>query len=193
MSDLFGEDPFAEEPMLEEAESAPAGDANNRTFLIVAGILGGLVLLTILCMAIYALVVLPKQKQTQVALEATRIAQNTQVAQALTGTAIVQNQALTPLPSPVPTETPTPTQTPVIAMPTDTPTPTPNFAVTSTIAAALTQAAIAVQTVVPTTTALPQDGFVNPNGIGIPGLALLAALLVAVIFVARRLRSSASG
>ncbi|RME90788.1 MAG: hypothetical protein D6770_01735 [Anaerolineae bacterium] len=168
-------------------EPAPPEEASNRTFLIAAGVLGGIVFLSIACLAVYALLILPRQRATQQAQQATIVAQNTQVAQALTGTAL----ASTPLPSPVPTDTPSPSPTPVVAVPTDTPTPvatdTPDPA-TATVAAALTEAAIAAQTVIPTSTALPGTGFAED--FGIPGLLILAVALVVVVFLARRLRSA---
>jgi hypothetical protein len=57
---------------------------------------------------------------------------------------------------------------------------------TATVAAALTQAAQAQLTVVATSTALPGTGFADEYGA--PGLVVMAVALVAVIFLARRLR-----
>ena len=39
----------------DDAEEAPPEESSNRTFLIAAGILGGIVLLSIACLAGYAL------------------------------------------------------------------------------------------------------------------------------------------
>ena len=64
---------------------------------------------------------------------------------------------------------------------TDTPDPA-----TSTVAAALTQAAIAQLTTVPTSTALPKTGI--GDEFGAPGLVIAGMMLIAVIFLARRLR-----
>ncbi len=59
---------------------------------------------------------------------------------------------------------------------------------TATIAAGLTQLAMSTQTVIATSTALPQTGFADQAGI--PGLLLMAIALVVVIFLVRRLRST---
>jgi hypothetical protein len=76
----------------------------------------------------------------------------------------------------------------VIAQATATSTPstvTPDPA-TATVGAALTQAAQAQLTIVPTTTALPGTGLADQYGA--PGLVLAGMALIAVIFLARRLR-----
>ena len=104
-----------------------------------------------------------------------------QVAQALTAT----SEALH---FPTATVTLPPTQTPVIAQATATIaaiTNTPDPA-TATVAAALTQAALAQLTHVPTSTALPGTGFADEYGA--PGLVIIGMALVGVIFLARRLR-----
>lgn len=162
-------------------EAPPPEENSNRTFLVVAGILGGIVLLSLACVAAYVLFVYPSsQKQTQSAI-ATQNAQNAQVALALTSTA----QAAS---FPTETLTPPPSQTPVIAQATETSTPstvTPDPA-TATVGAALTQAAQAQLTHVPTTTALPGTGIADQYGA--PGLVIAGMALIAVIFLARRLR-----
>lgn len=161
----------------------PPEEANNRTFLITAGILGGLVLLGLLCVAGYLVFSRSTNQQAEaVALQqATDQAATIQVgltqtsaAQALTQTAAVTN-------------TVPPTNTPVIAQATATPSPTQNPA-TATVGAAFTQIAVSTQTVIATSTALPNTGFVDD--IGASGLMLMAIALVVVIFLVRRLRVS---
>ena len=93
-------------------DAPPPEETSNRTFLIVAGILGGIVLLSLACVAAYVLFVYPSTQKQQQAAIATQNAQNAQVALALTSTA----QAAS---FPTETETPPPTQTPVIAQATD--------------------------------------------------------------------------
>jgi len=162
-------------------EAPPPEENSNRTFLIVAGILGGIVLLSLACVAAYVLFVYPSTQKQQQAAIATQNAQNAQVALALTSTA----QAAS---FPTETVTPPPTDTPVIAQVTETPNPstsTPDPA-TATVAAALTQAAQAQLTVVPTVKALPGTGVADQYGA--PGLVIAGLVLVAVIFLARRLR-----
>ena len=162
-------------------DAPPPEESSNRTFLIAAGILGGIVLLSIACLAGYALLILPSQKASQQQAATAQAAQNLQVAQALTAT----SQALI---LPTATVTPPPTQTPVIAQATATTvlsTDTPDPA-TATVAAALTQAAQAQLTHVPTSTALPGTGLADQYGA--PGLVVMGMALIGVIFLARRLR-----
>jgi hypothetical protein len=162
-------------------DAPPPEESSNRTFLVAAGILGGIVLLSIACLAGYALLILPSQRNTQQAAATAQAVQNLQVAQALTAT----SEALS---IPTATVTPPPTQTPLIALATATvaaATNTPDPA-TATVAAALTQAAQAQLTHVPTSTALPGTGFADEYGA--PGLVILGMALVGVIFLARRLR-----
>jgi hypothetical protein len=164
-------------------DAPPPEESSNRTFLIAAGILGGIVLLSIACLAGYGLLILPRQNAANQQAATAQAAQNLQVAQALTAT----SEALL-----IPTATVTlpPTQTPVIAQATATTaviTTTPDPA-TATVAAALTQAAQAQLTHVPTSTALPGTGFADEYGA--PGLVILGMTLVGVIFLARRLRVS---
>lgn len=188
--DLLNDDNAAaagEDTLLGELDESPEGEApdNNRTFMLVAGGMGLLVLLTLICFAVYAFFLAPKQKQEQANQAATMAAQNTQIAAGLTGTAEALSWTTTPLPSPIPTDTPAPSPTPVVVMPSDTPTPD-NAYVTATIQAALTQAALAQQTVIPTTTALPGTGFADE--VGLPGLMVMALAFVIIILLARRLR-----
>jgi hypothetical protein len=163
-------------------DAPPPEESSNRTFLVAAGILGGIVLLSIACLAGYALLILPSQRGAQQQAATAQAVQNAQVAQALTATA----QALS-----IPTATlppPAPTQTPVIALATATTTEstvTPDPA-TATVGAALTQAALAQLTVLATSTALPGTGLADQYGA--PGLVVIGMALVAVIFLARRLR-----
>jgi hypothetical protein len=166
-------------------EPNPPEESSNRTFLLIAGILGGLVFLGLLCIAGYLFF----RNNTNQQNDATVIAQVTQqqatvqagvtqtiIAQSLTQTAAVTN-------------TVPPTNTPVIAQATATFTATSNPA-TATVGAAFTQIANSTQTIIPTSTALPNTGFVDD--FGAPGLMLIAVALVAVIFLVRRLRASPS-
>jgi len=109
------------------------------------------------------------------------VAQNLQVNQALTA------KALTNLPQS--TATLEPTNTPVFQQSTATLASSPDPQ-TATVAAALTQAAQAQLTVtsLPTSTLLPDTGFIDD--VGAPGLAVMAMALVVVILLARRLRAA---
>ncbi len=183
-------------------ETISTSRGSNRTFLIVAGILGGILLIALLAIAAYAVLYLPSRgpaEQTQVAgINAT----NTAVAEEAQLTAIAKQITATPTftatlpPTATPTITPSSTATPVLA-PTNTPVPvdegTPDPAATETVAALLTQQAGGGgdgPTLVPTSTALPDTGFADD--FGVPGLVLVAGVLMVIIILSRRLRTSNS-
>ena len=172
----------------EDDEETLEGESSNRTFMIAAGVLGGIVLLSIACLAVYALVIMPQQNAAQQSGVNAQASQQAQVNEALTATQYAFGLSQTPQA----TDTPEPTNTPVVAQPTETNTPeesefttTPDPA-TATVAAALSQVAASTGTVLPTSTALPSSGFADE--VGLPGLVIAAMVLVAVIFLARRLR-----
>lgn len=174
-------------------DDSPEEGGDNRNFWIIAGILGAVLVLALVCMVVYAMVFMPQRRDAQSTQAAEINMQNTSVAMAAEMTA--QAQAWTPTPSITSTEAPvtsTPSQTPVIA-PTDTPvgegqaTADPR---TATVSALLTQQAGGNLTTTPTTTQLPDTGFADD--FGIPGMIALAAALVVVIFLARRLRTVSS-
>ncbi len=165
------------------------GGGDNRTFWLVAGILGAVLILVLVCMAVFAMVFMP-QRQDDRSTQAAQInIQNTEVAMAAEMTA--QAQAWTPAPSVTATPAPitaTSSPTPVLA-PTDTPAGTGQPTTdprTATVSALLTQQAGNL-TAAPTSTGLPDTGFADD--VGIPGMIALAAALVVVIFLARRLRT----
>jgi hypothetical protein len=101
------------EPEDEVAEDAPE-QSSNRTFILVALGLGGLFVIGLICIALFAFVVLPSRNQAR---------QETSVA-VITQNALVQTQAVEtanpPTNTPLPTDIPLPTDTPVILF-TDTP------------------------------------------------------------------------
>ncbi len=180
----------------EEAISTSRG--SNRTFLIVAGILGGILLIALLAIAAYAVLFLPGRDTNQATQVAEINATNTAVAAEaqMTVEAFAATRTNTPTTTaePTSTNTPTPTKTstPVLA-PTNTPVPTdstPDPEATETVAALLTQQAAAGggATQFPTATALPDTGFADE--FGVPGLALIAGVLMVIIILSRRLRTS---
>jgi cytoskeletal protein RodZ len=179
--------------------------SGNRSFLVVAGTLGAIMLLALVGMAVYALVILPQQQaQEEPGLLA---AQQTSTAAAL-GALQATNTNTT-----APTATRTATSVPNTATPSNTPTDvapiftsvasnTPSGA-TETVNSLLTQAALAqtqastvtpasatpgTATVTPTPGSLPESGFAED--FGAPGLLVAAGLLLLVIFAARRLRTA---
>lgn len=163
-----------------------AGEAGNRTFLLVAGILGAITLLAIICIVVYAFFWVPRNRsaeQTQVA----RInATNTSIAEALAATALAQSFTATPSQTATATRIPptaTSTVTPVVRLDTPTSPPTQDpFRLT--VDAQQTQLALLGLT--PTPTALPGTGFMDE--VGLPGMLGAAVLLLVVIVFARRLR-----
>lgn len=178
-----------------DEEQLPEESGNNRTFLIAVGILGGIILLSIACIVGIFLFSRNNQAAQQAQIDAatqTAAASSSFINQALTATAAAQVI--------LPTATLPPTNTPVVNVATVTSTPDPNgtstpiagvgtpAAATATVGAALTQAAIAQLTIVPTTTGLPNTGFVDDYGV--PGLAIMAIAFIIVIMLARRLRVS---
>jgi hypothetical protein len=170
-------------------QAPPENGANNRSFMILAGILGAITLLALIFIAVYAAVLRPRQLSSRSTQEAKLFAQNTQVAQAITQTAAAANFTATPTQTRLPpTATATRTPTPVVAVPTNTRVVAQGDPRTATVAALLTQAAGIQRTPTArvTTTALPTTGFADQ--VGVPGMLALSILLIAVIFLARRLR-----
>ena len=181
---------FPEDEEEEISEGRP-----NRTFLMVAGGLGALIVISLICVVAYILLggqdgdaEAQAQSQTQTVIAAAAAAN-----QAASQTALAQLPTDT-LPSP-PTATITPTSTEPI-IPTSTeglgPTADPRTATVQALltqaAQAQTQAAAELLTASPTSTALPDTGFADD--IGAPALLGLAGVLILVIFIARRLREA---
>lgn len=192
------------EDALDEEEGALPEEASNRTFIILAGVLGAVALLSLVCIAVYALVLLPRSRSAQEEQQATLDAQNTEVAAIIEQTstsaamdAIRAAYTSTPTETPIPS-TPTPTATtPVVAVsPTmlgttgfGTPSLDPLMATATYMRATLdAQFAQSTLTARPTTTAIGPYGFADE--VGLPAMLGLAALLIVVIFLARRLRTA---
>jgi heme/copper-type cytochrome/quinol oxidase subunit 2 len=180
--------------MMETPDAPPPEEKSNRRFLIVGGVVAGLVFLTLVCMAIYFLVIAPRSTAQKNAAEATREAQNAEVVQQLTSTAQAALWTAT-LP---PTLLPSRTSTSVPRTPEASPTPVIAIALNSPAATATTDPAtqVALQTQLAfqmTSTAaavqgMPATGFFDE--VGLPSMIILALVLVVVIFLARRMRKS---
>lgn len=166
-------------------------ESSNRTFLVAAAGIGGLLVLSMICLGVYALVLAPRQQQARLEQATQIVLQNTQVAQQLTQTAAAQRATQTPTPTDtsVPTEVPTATPTQVVVIPTDTPFTTFGTSAPLTATAAAQQTLAAAQQITPTATAtaLPVTGFADE--VGLPTLFLVALGLLAVVILARGLRS----
>lgn len=184
-------------------ESTLPEESSNRTFLIIAAALGGIALIALVCIAIYALVWWPRSRNEQEAKIATLNAQNTEVAAIVSATsasaaetemaaAFTATPTLTPLP---PTATVTPSPTPVVAVEITSP-QAPTLGSEMATATALHSTLQANATLYAATltakplqpTAIPNTGFADD--VGLPAMLGLAVLLVVVIFLARRLRSA---
>ena len=180
-----------------EAPETPPEESSNRTFLVVAGILAALIFLTIACFGVIYFLrpggLSSSQSVTKAAIET----QNAQVIGQMTSTA--QAALWTPTTPPTYTATTssvavlkTPTSTPVVAMSTPTQTST-STSDPATLAAMQTQLS---QQMTSTSLAkgtrgiggegMPTTGFFDE--VGLPSLIILTLVLVAVIFLARRLR-----
>lgn len=201
MLDDFDLDTLEEE---DGGEEKPSGE--NRTFVAVAGGLGVLMVIALAFMAIYALVILPRQRAGDQAMAATgtTIVQQEAAARALTETALAQAQASD---TPTATKLPTSTQEAAAAAeeaeadepiftpggPTADPRTATVQALLTSAAAAQTQAASSLNTVTPTSTlisALPEAGFLDDTGA--PALVGIAVLLVLVIMMVRKLRQASA-
>jgi hypothetical protein len=177
----------------ETPEATPPEEKNNRTFFVVGGIMAGLVVLTLICMAVYFLVIAPRTTAQKNAAQATIEAENALAMQQLTATALAGQATATFTSSPMPSLT----NTPLPALPTASSTPIINVMLNSPAATATNNPATlaAMQTQLSyqmTATAIargmPATGFFDD--IGLPTLLILAAALVVVIFLARRMRKA---
>jgi LysM repeat protein len=88
------------EPEEPEEESPATEDTGNRTFIIVAGAIGAVLILSIVCLALYALVIRPRQANQRATEVAAINAQNTQIAVAAEQTALAGKATFTPTPIP---------------------------------------------------------------------------------------------
>ncbi|HUV27846.1 MAG: LPXTG cell wall anchor domain-containing protein [Anaerolineales bacterium] len=173
---------------LDTDDSSGPEDSGNRTFYIVAGVIGGVMLLSLICLALYALVYAPQRRNQQATQAAAINAQNTQVAQAAVETGLAAKFTATPTRTPIPpTATASASPTLVIAAPTQGQV-TPTIDRTATVSALLTEAASGRLTPTPTASSLPDTGFAED--VGIPAMVGLALLFVVIIFLARRLRTA---
>ena len=179
-----------EEFETEEQGSPPPEQSSNRNFYIVAGVLGAIMILTLICTAVYAMVILPGNQRAQQTEKARIETENAVMALSVKQTEDASKW--TPTSPPTSTRsaaTATATATSVVATATRRAETTQEVEAdprTATVAALLTQAAEAQLTAFPTSTLLPNSGFADD--IGLPSMLGLAVLLIVVIFLARRLR-----
>ncbi len=186
----------------DSASSEPEkSEGSNRNFLIAAIVLGGIVLLSLVCMAVYALMIMPGQKASAQATSSANAAASTEMAQMqlLTQEAAMFTATLPPSETPVPE----PSETLVVVFASATPSAIPTIdPATATLEAMQTQLAATGPTVTTTpataktaTTGTPgKAGQLAKTGLGdelgLPGLFFAALLVIAVILMARRLRQT---
>jgi hypothetical protein len=187
---------------LESPAAPPPEESNNRTFLIVGGVFAALIFLTLVCGAVYVLWYGPRvASQRNAAAQGTTTA-NAVVIQQMTTTAEAALFTPTEMPSdtPLPTETlvtdtPAPSVTPVLAVATDTGTPTTDPATLAAMQTQLSQQMTSTMAMTLGTRAIggegmPTTGFFDQ--VALPTMLVLTVALIAVIFLARRLRKAPS-
>lgn len=191
---------FSQEPETTQGGEEPQknNDGGNRNFKLAVGIIAAIFVISLIGLALYIFLGQPSQTQALRSTAAVINANNTATAMSATQAAGLNIQRLTQTAG-APTNTAVPaTNTPVVAVATATPDLTATSiaagladpaARTATVAAFQTQVAAGTQ-ITGTTTALPQTGFAED--VGLPGLLGAAAILLLVIFLARRLRLSHS-
>lgn len=177
-------------PPIPEPEPEPEHRPSGRNFLIAIGIMGAILILGLVLLLLIAPGLISQQQASQMEQVAQINAANTATAMAATSQFIAAQATATPLPTAA-----EPTKTPVVVIATST------SAVggvesglsadeLATVSALQTQiAAAGLSTPEPTSTNLPNTGFADD--FGLPGLFGLAAVLVVVIFLSRKLRTAA--
>jgi cytoskeletal protein RodZ len=176
-----------------EPTPEPEKKPSNRNFLLAIGILGVILILALVLLALVAPGILNQQRASQNEQAAQIYANNTATAMAATAIAMQGAATSTPLPA----SELGPTKTPLVVMATSTPAVASTSALSAneqaTVQALQTEMAAqggaAGLTQTAAATALPSSGFADE--VGLPGMIGLAAVLVAVIFLSRKLRTSA--
>jgi hypothetical protein len=171
---------IGEQPPEEEEEGG-----SNRTFIIIAAILGGITLIALLCTALYAFIYLPRTRAQRENAAATAYAQETMLAFEATQAAMLPTATNTKQVADTSTKA---TPTPVLVEEEAANTATPTIDSVQATRDALSTVVAAAQTQNPTATKLPTSGFADD--VGAPALVAMAVVLVVVIFLVRRLRSS---
>ncbi len=203
-------DEFDEETLLEE-DPDEKPNSSKRTLQIILGVIGAIILIAMIGLAVYAAMILPQRNAQRLQEVAEINARNTATALSVTQFAFAQREMLNANPTATPKNLELSSPTPVVLKATADPalaksalpainaaaqTPAPASSAldlsarTQTVSALLTQAAGGYSTAVATlgATQLPRTGFMDE--VGLPSMVGLAGLLLVVIVVARRLRSS---
>lgn len=187
---------------LDKTGEAPPEETGNRTFLVIAGVLGAIAVLALVSIAAYAMMILPGQRSARESYQATLDIQNTEVANIInmTSTTAVEaansialtSTAASLLPSSTPTASPTSVLA-VIVQNTATPTMRWEMATATVLNATIMAnaeqySATSTARAAMVTQVIPDTGFADDAGL--PALFGMSLLLAGVILVARRLRSA---
>jgi hypothetical protein len=190
----FDEDQFNQEGFGGEIPPEPEKKPSNKNFIVAIGIVGVIFVLSLVLLLLLGPGLLAKQRAAQQEQAAQINAANT--ATAMAATAIAQQQATLAVKTTVaPLATAGPTKTPVVGVQANTPVGGGGSQLSAselaTVSALQTQMAGTGGggTPRPTSTALPTTGFFD-DGLGLPMMAGLAIVLVAVILLSRKLRLS---
>lgn len=92
-------------------DAPPPEETSNRTFIIIASVLGAIAVISLICIVVYAAIIRPRNQKNEAAQVAALNAQNTEVAFQITQTLLAKSFTATPTPNP--TATPTKTKTPL--------------------------------------------------------------------------------
>ena len=189
------------EPMVDENEEG--GESSNRMFIILAASLGGLFVVGLICIVAVFFIQRGQSGGSQAVANATLAAKNAATIAAATAAAQPTEVPLPPdTPAPTDTPVPPPTNTPVVVTPapptaTEAPLPTaapvtpgkasatPTTAKPTSTSASASSGTAASGGVAATAT---PEGNMSQTGVGGFGLVAVAAALVAVLFIARRIR-----
>jgi len=164
----------------DEEEEAAEEEGANRTFIILVGTLGGLFVLGVCAIAVWALWLGPQRKAGIEAQNQITLATNTAVA-----AVAAETGAETATISPTDTATVAPTDTP---RPTSTQPPTAMAAPTTATPGEVAEAPTPTATRRPTATPRSGGEGVPNTGIGALGASALAVGLIFLLIVVRRMR-----
>lgn len=167
-------------------DRTPKARSGGKPLLTILGIIAAIVVIGAIAVAFIYFYLLPQSRQTTVDTAAQQNAAATATANMMTQEANISIWA-TATARAKPTQTATVTQTPLVSK---TPTIGTVDPRTATVAVLMTQAAAARLTATYQGTAgiLPKTGFADE--VGLPGLVGLSLVLIVVIYLVRRLRTS---
>ena len=91
-------------------DTPPSEETGNRTFIIIASVLGAIAVISLICIVVYAAVLRPLNRNSEATQVAQLNAQNTEVASQITQTLLAKSFTATPAltPTTIPTKTKTP-------------------------------------------------------------------------------------